>query len=129
LSCVPTGLALHSIDHKYRCQGFGGGPLAAEVGDALTAAGCRLRSLFGATEFAVINNVYSHSAAPADWAWVAFHPNAHIRWAPAGDGSFELQLLAHDRHVLAVENLPDTRGYATNDLWVPHPTVPGLWKM
>jgi hypothetical protein len=95
----------------------------------LVAAGCRLRSVLGATEFAVISEVYKHSAAPEDWAWIAFHPSAHIRWAPQGDGSFELQLLAHDRHVLAVENLPDTRGYATNDLWVPHPTVPGLWKM
>jgi hypothetical protein len=73
--------------------------------------------------------VYKHSAAPEDWAWIAFHPIAHIRWVPQGDGSSEMQLLAHDRHVLAVENLPDTRGYATNDLWVPHPTVPGLWKM
>lgn len=29
----------------------------------------------------------------------------------------------------AIENLPDVRGYATNDLFIPHPTKKGLWKM
>ena len=30
---------------------------------------------------------------------------------------------------MAVENLPDTRGYATSDLFVRHPTKDYLWKM
>jgi hypothetical protein len=124
----PTSLRTLLIASS-RSQGYCGGPLAAEVGDALVAAGCRLRSILGATEFGVISEVYAHTAAPADWAWIAFHPSSHIRWAPQGDGTFELQLLAHDHKVLAVENLPDVRGYATNDLWIPHPTAPDLWKM
>ena len=32
-------------------------------------------------------------------------------------------------HHLAVENLPDVKGYATSDLWVLHPTKPDFWKM
>lgn len=28
-----------------------------------------------------------------------------------------------------MENLPDTRGYATHDLFIPHPTKKGLWKV
>lgn len=34
-----------------------------------------------------------------------------------------------DTHHLAAENLPDVKGYATSDLWVPHPTKPDFWKM
>lgn len=26
-------------------------------------------------------------------------------------------------------NLPDVQGYASNDLWEPHPTKPGFWRM
>jgi hypothetical protein len=66
---------------------------------------------------------------PEDWGWCEFNPNIDIRWQPAGDGSYELQVLRGPKHVVAVENLPDVRGYATQDLWSPHPTKPGLWKM
>ena len=34
-----------------------------------------------------------------------------------------------DSYFPAIENLPDVRGYATHDLFVPHPTKPGLWKV
>jgi acyl-CoA synthetase (AMP-forming)/AMP-acid ligase II len=58
-----------------------------------------------------------------------FYPSMTPRWVTQGDGSFELQILATEKHVLAVENLPDVRGYSTKDLFVPHPTKKGLWKM
>ena len=28
-----------------------------------------------------------------------------------------------------MENLPDVKGYATSDLFIPHPTKEGLWRM
>jgi len=34
-----------------------------------------------------------------------------------------------DQHQLLVENLPDAKGYATSELWVPHPTKSYFWKM
>jgi acyl-CoA synthetase (AMP-forming)/AMP-acid ligase II len=66
-----------------------------------------------------------------------------------GDGQYELQLLVRlplhashlehssrvsrlqtcDTYVLAVENMPDVRGYSTKDLWVKHPTKEGLWRI
>jgi hypothetical protein len=52
-----------------------------------------------------------------------------LRWIDQGDGSFELQLLSTDEFPLAVENLPDARGFATGDIFVPHPTKKGLWKL
>jgi hypothetical protein len=64
-----------------------------------------------------------------DWAWCAIAPNAEVRWRPAGNGMFEMEVLHTSKHVLSMENLSNPRRYATNDLWVPHPTKPGLWKM
>jgi hypothetical protein len=58
-----------------------------------------------------------------------FYPSATPRWIAQGDGSFELQVLSTEKHVLSVENLPDVKGYSTKDLFVPHPTKKGLWKM
>lgn len=75
---------------------------------------------------------------------------AKPRWVHQGDGTFELQFLVSqwisqgglielfaylldkqttETHQPSVENLPDVKGYATNDTWEPHPTKEGLWKM
>jgi hypothetical protein len=58
-----------------------------------------------------------------------FYPNVTPRWIPQGDGTFELQVLATEKHALSVENLPDVAGYSTKDLFAPHPTEEGWWKM
>jgi hypothetical protein len=54
--------------------------------------------------------------------------NVTLRWIPNGDGLFEMQLLASDTQGVAVENLPDVRGYATQDLWERHPQKEKLWR-
>jgi hypothetical protein len=58
-----------------------------------------------------------------------FYPNVTPRWIPQGDDTFELQVLATEKHALSVENLPDIAGYSTKDLFAPHPTKEGWWKM
>lgn len=85
----------------------------------------------------------------ADWDWMRFADYVNCRWIPQGDGTYELQFLVSlalisflhmfqswlplyqtcPTHCPSVENLPDVRGYATSDLFIPHPTKPGLWKM
>jgi acyl-coenzyme A synthetase/AMP-(fatty) acid ligase len=110
-------------------QFFGGGPLSAAVGDHLVAEGCKLASVYGGTEFGGICRQISSRKSPEDWVWMELYPSVTPRWVPQGDGSFELQLLATEKHALSVENLPDVRGYSTKDLFVPHPTKEGLWKM
>jgi hypothetical protein len=54
--------------------------------------------------------------------------NVTMRWVPNGEGLYEMQLLASDTQGLAVENLSDVRGYATQDLWERHPHNEHLWK-
>ncbi|TCD65346.1 putative NRPS-like protein biosynthetic cluster [Steccherinum ochraceum] len=111
--------------------GFGGGPLSKAVGDRLVAAGVKLTSVYGGTEFGgpcpMLDN--SHGQLPEDWEYLCFTPKCKPRFVDQGDGSYELQVLTCKTHQPSIENLPDVRGYNTSDLFVPHPTKEGLWKI
>lgn len=39
------------------------------------------------------------------------------------------RLQTHELHHPSLENLSDVKGYATHDLFVPHPTKPNLWRL
>ncbi|GJE90357.1 acetyl-CoA synthetase-like protein [Phanerochaete sordida] len=113
---------------------FAGGPLASTTGTALVGAGVPLYPWYGGTEFGPHTRVFDIADAPhaktrADWEWLVFTERVRPRWVPEGDGAFELQFLTCDTHRPNVENLEDARGYATSDLWVPHPSKPGLWRI
>lgn len=47
-------------------------------------------------------------------------------------GSYRAKWTWHqtcETHQPAVENLPDVKGYSTRDLFLPHPTKKGLWRV
>ncbi|KAJ6457233.1 acetyl-CoA synthetase-like protein [Mycena sanguinolenta] len=110
----------------------GGGPLAPRVAHFLFNQGVNILPVYGATEFGVPTMV---KRCPAeldadDWAWFRFTNRVNIRWAPQGDGIFECQFLTvPETHQVSVENLPDTKGYSTKDLFKRHPTKPDLYKI
>ena len=136
-------------------QAFAGGPLSKNIGDELISKGVPLYPWYGGTEFGPPTNVFdiddSTSPSPMakaweDWDWLSFSSLVNCRWIPEGDGTYELQLLVCYRiiksaeidteamqncptHRPNVENLEDTKGYATSDLWEPHPSKPGLWRV
>ncbi|EKM57056.1 uncharacterized protein PHACADRAFT_208208 [Phanerochaete carnosa HHB-10118-sp] len=121
-----------------RFLGYAGGPLSAETGSRLHNAGVKLCAGYGATEFGNHTRLLDadDSQGPdapvktsADWQWFTFSDYVKLRWVPEGDGTYELQFLTCPTHRPSVENLPDTRGYATKDLWIPHPSKSGLWKI
>ncbi|KIK59187.1 hypothetical protein GYMLUDRAFT_44941 [Collybiopsis luxurians FD-317 M1] len=105
---------------------YGGGPLPQSTGDYLVSRGVKVVTAFGGTEFGLIVKA---AVTPEDWSYMQFVDAVKVRWAPQGDGTYEAQFLTHDKYQPAVENLPDTRGYATSDLFVPHPTDPKKWKI
>ncbi|KAH7886930.1 putative nonribosomal peptide synthetase [Phlebopus sp. FC_14] len=108
---------------------FGGGPLPVKVGDALCAAGVTLGCGYGATEFGIVTSFPDKKAiADGDWGWFGFPPDFPLRWVPQGDGTYECQVLSSDTNQVAVENLPDVKGYATSDLFIKHPTK-DLWTI
>ncbi|KAJ7045248.1 putative aminoadipate reductase [Mycena alexandri] len=109
-----------------------GGPLASRVGDFLFAQGVNVVPLYGSTECGVVNLIHRRKAEveAGEWAWFRFSSRVNVRWVPQGDGTFECQLLTvPEVHQLAVENLPDVKGYSTKDLFERHPTKPDLYKI
>ena len=126
---------------------YGGGPLSISVGDALVDAGIRLRNGYGGTEFG--NPPLSWDKIPQpdlDWYW-HYIQSPNMVFESQGDGTFELVINVHlfspsalltdltfslketDDYHLAVHNVPGDMAYATSDVFEPHPTKPGLWKM
>ncbi|KAJ3740213.1 putative aminoadipate reductase [Lentinula detonsa] len=106
----------------------GGGPLSHATGDYLVSCGVHLRAIYGLTE-AGSPSTWSMEDGFEDWSWHKFPEGPHIRWVPQGDGTFEIQFLTTDTYLVSVENIPGVAGYATSDLWVPHPSKPGLWSI
>ncbi|KAJ4469195.1 putative aminoadipate reductase [Lentinula aciculospora] len=106
----------------------GGGPLSHATGDYLISCGVHLRAIYGLTE-AGSPTTWSLDDGFEDWSWHTFPDSPHVRWVPQGDGTFELQFLNTDTYRVSVENIVGTSGYATSDLWVPHPSKPGLWSI
>ncbi|TFK50162.1 putative aminoadipate reductase [Heliocybe sulcata] len=110
----------------------GGGPMSVEIGDQLVAAGVKLRTIYGGTEFGGPTYAIPPEGLvdPKDWNYLRFHPVISYRLVPQDDNTtYELQVLHTDRYPLNIHNIPDVPGYATLDLFEKHPTKEGLWKI
>jgi hypothetical protein len=134
---------------------FGGGPLSSVAGDKLVAAGVPIVSLYGGTEFGGPIEVFDEklgSVAPirpsTDWAWLKFSKRTAYKMEPEGDGTYNLVIFVSGRLILTTRiyviltidkekddyelpfyNVAGEKAYATGDLFEPHPTKNGLWRM
>ncbi|KAJ7731258.1 acetyl-CoA synthetase-like protein [Mycena metata] len=111
---------------------YGGGPLPPRVGDHLFSQGVNVVPGYGGSEFGGPTVIKREAAevAAGEWAWIRFSNRSKIRWMPQADGTFECQFLSvPETHQMAVENLPDVKGYATKDLFERHPTKPDLYRI
>ncbi|KAF9811531.1 hypothetical protein IEO21_06535 [Rhodonia placenta] len=115
-----------------------GGPLSPATGDRLVAAGVRLYCVYGGTEFGGVTHIldadYDHIGvapkSPDEWQWMRFSDRCSVRWVPQDDGTYECCFMASQTHRPAIENMADgEHGYATSDLFIPHPVKPGLWRI
>uniref|UniRef100_D8QBK6 Polyketide synthase-like phosphopantetheine-binding domain-containing protein n=1 Tax=Schizophyllum commune (strain H4-8 / FGSC 9210) TaxID=578458 RepID=D8QBK6_SCHCM len=64
-----------------------------------------------------------------EWCWVELDANASLDWEKQDDGTEELIIPDDHWHKPAVLNMTGRRAYATNDLYLPHPTKPHLRKV
>ncbi|CAA7265482.1 unnamed protein product [Cyclocybe aegerita] len=108
---------------------YGGGALPSKLGNFMTESGVHITPIYGATEFGAPIHLFCPKGYESGWEYIKFSEDINIRWVPQGDGTFESQFLTCDNHEISVENLPDVRGYSSSDLWTPHPTRPGFWKI
>ncbi|KAJ7198969.1 hypothetical protein GGX14DRAFT_525295, partial [Mycena pura] len=113
----------------YEFVGFSGGTLPERLGIIYVNAGVKLRSVYGSTEAGVISSLIPLPGDEKEWDWFRFSDRVKVRWAPQGDGTFELQILTTEQHELSYENLDDVRGFGTSDLFVNHPVKKHLWKV
>ncbi|KAG6858113.1 hypothetical protein C0995_002487, partial [Termitomyces sp. Mi166 len=137
--------------------GYSGGSLAPKLGNHLIDTGVHIHAIYGGTEFGAPSFTMSRVGEEREWEYMRFSDRVKIRWVPQGDGTFECQFLvryvldpffsimifdfsstrmlkssvpqAWEKHSPMVLNLPDAEGYATADLWAPHPTKKDLWKI
>ncbi|KAJ7195361.1 putative aminoadipate reductase [Mycena pura] len=107
--------------------GVSGGSIPPRVGDALYNAGVNVVQLYASTELGAISRL-ARRAGDDEWDYAELSDLHKLRWVPQGDGTYELHVLRWDNHSVCVENLPDVPGYATSDLFVPHPEKAHLWK-
>ncbi|PPQ80241.1 hypothetical protein CVT25_003501 [Psilocybe cyanescens] len=136
LITIPTLLQSWAQDKKYvdflaklKMVVWSGGSVPTKLGNFMTDSGVKLCPIFGGTEFGAPTYLKRRPGGYGDWEWITMDDRVKIRWDPQGDGTYECQFLTTPDHQLSVENLPDTKGYATADLFVPHPTVPNFWKI
>lgn len=73
-------------------QGVSGGAIPPRVGDALSGAGVKVVQLYAATEFGTISRLVRR-AGDDEWAYAEMSDMHRLRWAPQGDGTYELQIL------------------------------------
>ncbi|KAM5543840.1 hypothetical protein V8D89_002457 [Ganoderma adspersum] len=109
---------------------FGGAPLNKGVGNTLAAQGIKLITAYGSTEVGGVST--GIGADPGlDWEYFSINYVIDAYMRPAGDGTYELLILAISRCPPRVINdsVDGVDAYATNDLLEPHPTRPGFWKV
>ena len=68
---------------------------------------------------------------PDEWDYIEFHPEFYMRMEPAVDGASEL-VFSQDDPNSAVRGIswtyPHLCNYRTRDMFMQHPSKPGLWK-
>ena len=116
----------------------GSAALLPSVGNLLSQR-TRLSTIYGATELTFPPIL---ALDPEDWGFVSFHTRSGARFTRHPSNLFELSF---DRSAnidykgnLDVDKLlrspvfsifPHLDQYRTRDLWEPHPTKPGLWRL
>ena len=85
-----------------------------------------------------------------NWSWFSITPWIQTKQVDAGDGKFEIVVLvrnlrpfkSRESHLIDAVQSPsdcplaavntkvgDVDAYSTSDLVIPHPSIPGLWKI
>ncbi|KAI1791167.1 acetyl-CoA synthetase-like protein [Ganoderma leucocontextum] len=115
---------------KMRGVMFGGAALNEQVGNSLAAQGVSLYTIYGATEVGMISTCTRPNPG-MDWAYWAVTAGLKGVFRPTGDGTYEVIMLSQPDAPLPVFNtkVGNHDAYSMNDLAVPHPTRPGLWKI
>ncbi|KAK0453913.1 hypothetical protein EV421DRAFT_2007167 [Armillaria borealis] len=135
--CVPYILEALSREPEYidwlstrSGVAYGGGPLDKEAGDNLTSRGVSIFVLYGSTECGTVTPFLLAKASDC-WDYFEFTKFATPKMVADGPHSFELIAVKNNFSEPSVinTNVDGADGFATSDLFTPHPTKPGYWKI
>ncbi|KAL0569048.1 hypothetical protein V5O48_012925, partial [Marasmius crinis-equi] len=111
---------------------YGGGPLNREAGDLMTRQGVAIFILYGMSEIGIISPmVPAKTENNYDWNYFRFTDWSKNHWKPHGDNLYELVVVDSPYCTPSVINtqVDGIPAYATSDLFIPHPTKPGYWRI
>ncbi|KAF9000302.1 hypothetical protein BDQ17DRAFT_1427302 [Cyathus striatus] len=123
--------SLDNIEYlrSFKVVAYSGGPMPKSLGESLVSSGINLQAIYGSTEAGAMTVMQLNRDPTLHWEWLEFGDFVNMRWEPQGDGTYEGQCLTSDVYRPLIENLEDTKGYATSDLFVPHPTLERFWRI
>ncbi|KAK6709967.1 hypothetical protein SNK05_004444 [Fusarium graminearum] len=109
---------------KFICAS--GGPVSSVLGSKVNEF-IRVLNLTGTSEGLFIGNLWVDRK---DWHWFAFHPWSGFDFKMVEPGLYE-QWIHRNEHADLFQGLfqtfQDVESFNFKDLYVPHPTKPGLW--
>lgn len=111
---------------KLRYVAYAGGPLARSVGDQIAPL-TKLFNWLGSTEAALYPTIIHDEG----WEYVEFSPLFGSELRPIENDLFELVFVRKEDCDLFQGifcTYPELREYSTNELYSPHPYLPGLWR-
>lgn len=106
---------------------FGGGALSSKTGNALASV-TDVCQMFGSAE---TGQIQLRVPQPGERAFMECNPYEQVDMQPSDGGSFEMVLHSDPKfrtHRSLNHNLPHKRSWRGGDLFVAHPTKPGLWR-
>lgn len=106
---------------------YGGGPLSPNVGQALSQH-TNVCQMYGSLETGQVQLLVPQSG---EWSYMELNPYEEADMQPCEDGSFEMVLHQDARFATrrsVWHNFPGHKEWRTGDLFVPHPSKPGLWR-
>ncbi|KAJ6554493.1 hypothetical protein B0H19DRAFT_1262842 [Mycena capillaripes] len=139
---LPPSIVEDIVDGEVRQEGLnilkraasifiGGAPLRQDVGDFLRHSGVPVQHAVGLTEVGILTQLVL-SKEPGDWQYTMFNDMFQYFFKPKdSEGKLrELIVLPHESAPCVI-NHQDPEGFATNDLWEPHPDPEKsqLWRI
>lgn len=106
---------------------YGGGPLSPTTGDLLSQV-TDVCQMYGSAETGQIQLLVPQKG---EWAYMEWNPAEEVDMQPSSEGAYELVLHQDpkfSKRRSLQHNFPDIKEWRSRDLFVPHPSKPGLWR-
>ena len=135
-SCVPFVLQMLSEEEsgleslkKMEIVGVGGAALRKTLGDRLVENGVPLVSRFGSAECGFQMSSYRDFAVDKDWDYLRYDLRSDwLAFELCGDGSGLSELIVKPSWPHLAKTNQEDGGFATSDLFEPHPTIKNAWR-